>query len=335
MRLQLPRPLAPGSKIALVAPSSPVSSALSPRLALVVDHLRAEGFDPRLSHCLRANETASWEVRLEAWMEALRDDSFDAVFPPWGGELAIELLPRMDFAALAGARPKWILGYSDISTLLVPMLLELGWVSAHGPNAMDLVPRQRDPLSSGVLRILRETGPFTQHASSHFQTAFVDWKTQPDAPFQLDQPTRVRTLDGRPVEVEGRLIGGCLDTLSNLVGTRFGDIPRFVRTHQEEGVILFLENCELQPGQAARAFMQLRMAGWFDGVRALVLGRSQARGARGEGYVRGLERMLGDLGIPVIFDADIGHVPPQWTLLEGALATITVRDGAATITQQR
>jgi muramoyltetrapeptide carboxypeptidase LdcA involved in peptidoglycan recycling len=45
--------------------------------------------------------------------------------------------------------------------------------------------------------------------------------------------------------------------------------------------------------------------------------------------------MLGDLGIPVIFDADIGHVPPQWTLLEGALATITVRDGAATITQQR
>ncbi len=333
--IQFPRPLGPGSKIALVAPSSPVAATLAPRLELVIGELRARGFVPVESRCLRAEETPPRDVRLAAWMEALASDDFDAVFPPWGGELAIEVVARMDFERLRRARPKWILGYSDISTLLVPLLLELGWASAHGPNAMDLVPAQHDPLSAGAIRILSSTGPFTQRSSTHFQTAFVDWKRRPGAAFQLDQPTSVRTLDGRPVHARGRLIGGCLDTLVNLVGTRFGDVPRFVRQHRDEGVLLFLENCELAPGQAARAVTQLRLAGWLDGVSAILLGRSQAPGARGPAYERELARLFADLDLPVVFDADLGHVPPQWTLIEGALATLDVEDGVASITQSR
>jgi muramoyltetrapeptide carboxypeptidase len=59
----------------------------------------------------------------------LRDD-IDAVFPPWGGELAIELLDRLDWPALQQAPPKWLIGYSDTSTLMLPMTLRLGWPTA-------------------------------------------------------------------------------------------------------------------------------------------------------------------------------------------------------------
>ncbi len=335
MDIRFPRPLRPGSKIGIVAPSSPVPAALAPRLELVKTTLRAHGWTPLESDCLRGEQTASWETRLRAWMEALLSDEIDAVMPPWGGDLAIEVVARMDFARLREARPKWILGYSDISTLLVPMLLELGWASAHGPNLMDLVPMQRDPISLGCLPALSTSEPFTQRSSSHYQTAFVDWKRQPGAPFQLDQPSYVQTLDGRALRVEGRLIGGCLDTISSLAGSRFGDVPRFVKEHADEGVILFLENCELSPGQATRALVQLRLAGWFDDVRAVVLGRSQAPGARGDGYVRAMRPIFDDLHVPVVLDADIGHVPPQWTMIEGALATLEVDDGRATIAQTR
>jgi muramoyltetrapeptide carboxypeptidase LdcA involved in peptidoglycan recycling len=335
MNIVFPPPLRPGSKIGIVAPSSPVPAALAPRLELVKTTLRAHGWTPLESDCLRAEQTAPWETRVRAWMEALLSDEIDAVMPPWGGDLAIEVVARMDFAALREARPKWILGYSDISTLLVPMLLELGWASAHGPNLMDLVPMQRDPISLGCLPALSSDAPFTQRSSSHHQTAFVDWKRHPDAPFQLDQPSFVETLDGRALRVEGRLIGGCLDTISSLAGSRFGDVSRFVKQHADEGVILFLENCELSPGQAARALSQLRLAGWLDGVRALVLGRSQAPDARGEGYVRSMRSSFADLPVPVVLDADIGHVPPQWTMIEGALATLEVDEGRATITQTR
>lgn len=335
MITRFPRPLRSGSKVVLVAPSSPVPSALAPRLELVKSTLRAHQLDAVESHCLRGEQPAPWRARLDAWMDALLADDVDAVLPPWGGELAIEVLARMDFARLRDARPKWILGYSDISTLLLPMLLELGWASAHGPNLMDLVPAQRDPLSAETLSWLSSDAPFTQRSSTHYQTAWVDWKQRPGAPFQLDQPTRVQTLDGRPLRARGRLVGGCLDTISNLAGTRFGDVPRFVRESAADGVILFLENCELQPGQAARALVQLRLAGWLDGVQAVLLGRSQAPDARGPDYVRALHRLFDDLPVPVAFDLDIGHVPPQWTMIEGALATIEVADGEASIRQER
>jgi muramoyltetrapeptide carboxypeptidase len=335
MEIQVPRPLGKGSKVAMVAPSSLVPPALEPRLELVLAHLRGAGLDPRELGCLRADETPPREVRLAAWMEALLSDEYDAVFPPWGGERAIELLTRIDFERLRSTRPKWILGYSDISTLLVPLLLEAGWASAHGPNAMDLVPDQTDPLTSRTLSWLSSTGAFTQRSSTHHQTAWVDWKQRPGAAFQLDQPTRVRTLDGRRVEVDGRLIGGCIDTLANLVGTRFGDIPRFVREHRAEGVILFLENCELAPGQLTRALTQLRLAGWLADVKAVLFGRSAARDTNTATHETIVRRALAGLEIPVVLDADIGHVPPQWTLIEGALATVHVEDGSATIEQRR
>jgi len=334
MSIRFPRPLRAGSSIVVVAPSSPVPDALVPRLALVLTELARRGFDPRESACLRANETPSREVRCAAWMDALLDDDVDAVMPPWGGDLAIELLAHMDFEALSRARPKWILGYSDISTLLVPMLLSLGWASAHGPNLMDLVPAQTDPLSSRALEPLVSDASFSQRASAHFQTAWVDWKQQPGAAFQLDQPTRVRTLDGRAMHARGRLIGGCIDTLASLVGTRFGDVPRFTRAHRDEGVIVFLENCELAPGQLARALTQMRLSGWLDDVSAILFGRSAARETSSPLHETVVRRVLGDLRVPIVIDADVGHLPPQWTLVEGALATLHVEDGHATIVQE-
>ena len=62
----------------------------------------------------------------------LRDD-LAAFIPPWSGELAVELLDRLDWAALAAARPKWVLGYSNTSTWMLPLTLRLGWATAHGP----------------------------------------------------------------------------------------------------------------------------------------------------------------------------------------------------------
>lgn len=328
--IRFPRPLRAGSTLAIVAPSSPVPPGLEPRLDLILQHLRRAGFSIRES-ALRAKETLPREVRLAAWMSALLDDEVDAVIPPWGGDLAIELLAGMDFAQLRAARPKWVLGYSDISTLLLPLLLEAGWASAHGPNLMDLVPDQRDPLSAATLGFLSGEGPFTQHSSRHYQTAFVDWQRRPAAPFHLEKPTELRTLSGAPVHASGRLIGGCIDTLMSLVGTRFGDVPRFQREHANEGVIVFLENCDLDPSRYARALHHLSLAGWFEGAQAILVGRTQAKETSAEDQEAVLRRVLGDRGIPVVYGADVGHQPPQWTLIEGALATLHVEDGRGVI----
>lgn len=332
-RIRFPPPLGPHARITVTSPSSPVPPALEPRLDLVVDGLRGRGWVVRESRVRDSEPTLAAE-RLDAWMTALLDDGCDAVLPPWGGDEAIELLEGMDFERLATAAPKWILGYSDISTLLLPMLLRAGWASAHGPNLMDLVPAQRDPLSVRTLDWLSGAQPFTQHASSDFQIAFVDWARHPGAPFQLDQPTLVATLDGRPIRARGRLIGGCIDTLMSLVGTPFGDVPGFLRAHRDEGVIVFLENCDLHSQALLRALTHLRLAGWFDGASAVLVGRTQAKEMSAQAQASVLRRVLGAMGIPVAYGLDIGHQPPQWTLVQGALASVEIEDGAAVIHQE-
>jgi muramoyltetrapeptide carboxypeptidase LdcA involved in peptidoglycan recycling len=227
------------------------------------------------------------------------------------------------------------LGYSDISTLMLPLLLEAGWASAHGPNLMDLVPRQTDPLSSRALDALSTEDPFVQRSSTHYQTAFVDWRQKPGAAFVLDQPTDVRTLGGGAVRARGRLVGGCIDTIMSLVGSRYGDVPRFVREQKGEGVILFLENCDLDPSRYTRALYHLKLAGWFDGVAAVLVGRTQARETDARAQETALARVFSGSRVPVVHGADVGHQPPQWTLIQGALATLEVEGGRASIRQER
>ncbi len=171
---QFPRPVQTGQTIAVTAPSSGLSSeAQRARLDLVLRGLREQGFEVREGQCLRADHkhvSAPAAQRASELMSLLLDPSVAAIIPPWGGELATELLTLLDWDALAAAQPKWLLGYSDTSTLLMALTLRLGWATAHGPCLMDLAPTQSDTLTPWALRALQhpDPAPFVQHSSTHF-----------------------------------------------------------------------------------------------------------------------------------------------------------------------
>lgn len=342
---RFPRPLRPGDTVAITAPSSGVQPGALRRLDLVLDHWRARGFCVVEGDCLRhqaQDESAPAAQRAAELMRFLTDPSVAAVLPPWGGERAIELLPLIDFDALRGQPPKWLLGFSDISTVQMPLALCAGWASAHGSNLMDLAPSQTEPLVNGVFDLLAHEGPapFVQRASRHYQVKWTPFETDTNAPLNLTEPTRWRRLDGRddePLTLQGRLIGGCLDTVSRLAGTRFGDVPGFIRTHrQQDGVLLYLENCEQNPCEMLRTLVSLRLHGWFEGVAGVLLGRSSApevADANRLDHLRATREALGDLPCPVLVDVDIGHRQPQFTLVNGALATCRLEGGGGWLSQ--
>jgi muramoyltetrapeptide carboxypeptidase len=316
--IRFPRPLRSGDTIAVTAPSSGVGSGALPRLALVLDALRARGFRVIEGECLRQqqhDQSAPAAQRAAELMRFLSDPAVAAVMPPWGGERAMELLPLLDFEALRGLAPTWLLGFSDISTLQMPLALQAGWASAHGSNLMDLAPSQTEPLVRDVLKVLAADGaqPVVQQASARFQRHWIAFETHPAAPLNLTEPTRWRRLDGReePLTLRGRLIGGCLDTVSRLAGTPFGDVPGFVRACAADGALLYLENCELSPCEMLRTLVSLRLHGWFDGLAGVLLGRTAAPavdGAQRLTHDQAVLDALGELRCPVLLDLDIGHL---------------------------
>ncbi|MDP2369559.1 S66 family peptidase [Rhodoferax sp.] len=340
---RFPKPLRVGDLIAVTAPSSGVTGPALARLDLVLAHLRGLGYRIVEGECLRSQHkdaSAPREERADELMRLLTDPAVSAILPPWGGELASELLELLDFESLQSMAPKWFVGFSDLSTLQLPLTLISGWATAHGANLMDLAPTQTDPLTSSVLSILGAdfSCPIVQQSSTRYQKKWVDFAVKVDAPLNLTEPTHWRRLDGstEAVEFRGRLIGGCLDTIAWLAGSKYGDIPRFIQASGRLGTILYLENVEMAAPSMVRALLALRRQRWFDGLSGLLVGRSAGPSPESPtslSYVDALAAVVGDLPCPVIFDVDIGHQPPQFTLINGALAHVWFEGRRGGITQ--
>jgi muramoyltetrapeptide carboxypeptidase LdcA involved in peptidoglycan recycling len=320
-----------------------VSGPAIARLDLVLEHLRTLGYRIVEGKCLRneyKNASAPREQRAQELMQFLTDPNVSAILPPWGGELASELLELLDFETLRSVQPKWLLGFSDLSTLQLPLTLVSGWASAHGSNMMDLAPTQTDPLTRSALTVLASDfiNPVRQESSTYYQKKWIDFAIRADAPLNLTEPTQWKRLDGatEPVSVSGCLIGGCLDTIAWLAGSKYGDVPTFVQESGTRGAILYLENVEMAPTGLVRALLSLRRHRWFDGLSGLLVGRSAGPvpdSPNSLSYTEALTAALGDLPYPVLYDVDIGHQPPQFTLINGAVAHVQFNAGRGSIDQ--
>jgi muramoyltetrapeptide carboxypeptidase LdcA involved in peptidoglycan recycling len=339
--MKYPKPLHAGATIGVTAPSSGVEKPMHSRLDLALNMLRGRGYQIREGHCLRSqvkDTSAPAKTRAQELMDFLTDPDIDAVIPPWGGQRAIELLPYMDFEQLKHCSPKWLSGFSDISTLHLPLSLISGWPTLHGPNLMELAATQLDANSAAIWQVLgADPGEsITQHASNYYQEEVANWLEDPTAGLNQSEPTIWRHLDQRdePTQLSGRLIGGCLDTLGRLAGTRYGDVPGLVKSTGNEGVLLYLENAQMDPLEMLRALKSLQFHGWFDGINGLLLGRNTGPDAdsdEGLSYLDALHAIFDDMPHPTLYDVDIGHKPPQLSLVNLAPATVNFSASGATL----
>lgn len=330
-----------GSVIGVTAPSSGVPKFLAPRLNLVIQHLKQRGFESVEGICLRndfKSVSGSAKERANDFQKLWNDPKIDAIVPPWGGELLLNMIPHLNFADLS-KNPKWLLGYSDISTLLFAITIKTGISTAHGMNLMDAVLEQNDSLSSQTYEILslKPGEEVTQNSSKNHQILFRDFSKDVGVTFNLTEKTEWKVLNaGSEMEFSGRIIGGCLDTLRNLIGTPYGNLNEFAARFQQSGLILYLENSGSEPAEVCRALWNMKLAGWFDSVNGIVFGRSgvsDSTGADVFSYRDALNDVFAESKFPVIYDADIGHKPPQLTILNGSMATLRYKDGAGSLVQ--
>lgn len=343
--MRYPKPLTANAKIAVTAISSGVDAPLHCRLDFILNDLREKGFRIVEGQCLRSNSgyvSADAHTRARELMQFLTDPEIEAVIPPYGGELATELLPLLDFEALKSSPPKWILGYSDVSTITCALTASSDFATVHSACLMEMLPKQPDPFTGQILNTLTtaEMGSFEQQSAGFYQNTFPDWESEPYSLFDLSQPTRWQKLkkttdSDDALQLRGRLFGGCLDTLVNLFENPYLDFTGFKQRYQLDGVILFLENVEMSPKALKRALLSMDMRGVFNHINGLLLGRSTGpEDANGElDYYQIIQEFFMDKDFPVLFDADISHYPPNMTLINGALANIEYSDGHARVTQ--
>ncbi len=325
-----------GATIGVTAPSSGVGVEYQELLKLSTERLKKEGYQ------FIVGETAGTQVKAKSAPAAIRAEEFNAmmsdkhidiIIPPWGGELLIEILEYIDFDQITN---KWILGYSDISLLLMAITLRTGIATAHGTNLLDLRGKYFDETTAQWQAVLstRSGDSILQHSSQKYQPEWQDAKPSPYV-FHLTKPTVWKTVSADTVQIQGRLLGGCIDVIRHLIGTPFGNLQHFQQQIiHNEPIVWYLENCELNTTDLRRSLVQMKLAGWFEHCSGVMFGRSAANKPV-DGYTAEdiYQELSEELQVPIIYDIDCGHVPPQITLINGAYAEIVVETGKGTVKQ--
>lgn len=340
---EFPPALRPGDLIGITSPSAGVKESLRPRMEFAYRNLQRLGYRYREGKCLwgRRLTSASPRARARELTDMLLDDRYAAVFPPNGGEILIDILPHVDFAELASAAPKWVLGYSDMSAFMLPYTLLTHHASLNGTNLWESPINPTDPhlaYWNDVVR-LSPGETFRQRCATRYQPHDSDWDKLPHTRhFDRTAPVRWKCLGHEQdrdyrVEVSGRLVGGTLDVIGPLVGSEYGDVAGLGRAVAPEKLLVYLDSCDYITAQYCRALHQLRFAGWFDNAAAVLIGRTGAKSVEDLDQRGALRDALDGLGIPVLYDLDIGHLPPQLLLVNGAAAQVRFQAGSGSVRQ--
>lgn len=245
------------------------------------------------------------EERLHDLHAMFVDKSVDGILCIRGGNGASRLLPKIDYE-LIRQNPKVLLGYSDITALILAFYHKVGLVSFHG--------------MVGISK-------WTNYTAGLFKDQFIDNKlavyqnpTKSDAQI-IQYNDRIQTIT--PGVVEGVVLGGNLTLLSGLCGTPY--LPDF------KDAILFLEEIDEETERVDRMFCQLMNSGILSQIKGFIFGKCTNCGPGGGYGSLTVEQILNDyikpLGIPAYAGAMIGHITDQFVMPVGVRARMDASTG--------
>jgi len=262
------------------------------------------------------------KLRAKEFMEAYESDA-EAILSVGGGETMIEILEHIVFKKIMSLPPKWFVGYSDNTNLTYTLttICNLETIYSIHASSFYSYPLEYDALDT--IRMLKGEKVFKGYPK------WVLNETKDIFPsYQFDMDKIISPLNYTN-PFKGRLLGGCLDCLSTLCGSKFDYTKEYIKKHNEEGIIFYLEAADLSAIGIRRCLTQLKLAGWFDNVNGFVIGRTRLYNDNsfGETPNHAYIDILGDFNVPILLDCDLGHLSPALPIRNGASATISFIDG--------
>lgn len=324
-----PKALPAHATVGITAPSCAVSERNRAGFEKSLETLKQNGIAPILTENVfgRGERIASSPAtERAAQLHALLEDGrIDAIFAACGGDMLLEMLDEIDYEKVR-ANPKWIMGYSDVTGLILPITLKCDIATVYGPNAGGFDQTDLHPMLQSVFPLLRGR-PQVQISSKMHERERIEGSDG----YHLDTPT-VWDAPRGGFTASGRMLSACIDCAAHLVGTPFAPVGAFIKKYESDGVIWNFDNFALSAEDLYYTLWNLKHAGWFENTRAVMISRTMfARSDYGLAYRDAALEALGD--IPLVLDADTGHVKPQMPLVNGAMTKLTVKDGGGKVEQ--
>lgn len=246
-----------------------------------------------------------------------------------GGDFLVEMLSHFDFETIV-KHPLWYQGYSDNTGLTFTITTLCNIATVYGNNFNDFGMGEWHSSLENNLKLLTGGDIMIQNSYALYEKGYYDQVTGLEG-YVLTEPVLLKQITGKEGEpVKGRMLGGCMDVLLNLAGTRFDRTKDFLERYKEDGILWYLESFALNSDSLIRGLWQLKEAGWFQYAKGFIFGRpAMYEENYGITYEEAVGRVLE--GVPIIVGADIGHKAPSMTVINGSIGTFVCKDGKGSL----
>ena len=280
--------------------------------------LKKEGYKIKETKSVRVNNLVSNspKERAKELNELIIDKNINMIMCASGGDSQIETVPYINYENIK-KNPKWLMGASDPTNLLFIVTTMLDIATIYGFNAGSYY--KNGCLSQDYnLNILK--GKLITQKSFTKYIDFIDEINDREIYKEVAYKGELKT--------NGRIIGGCLDCISKLVGTKYDYVNNFIDKYKNDGIIWYFDIFSMSAYDTYLTLLQLKYAGYFRYCKGILFGRIAFPNTENSDYIKDYDeaykKALED--IKYVSEVDIGHTFESFTLINGALANINIKN---------
>ncbi len=271
-----------------------------------IDNVKMQGFDILETQNVRTSGLVSSDAktRVEELNSLITNKDIKMINIAAGGDFLCEILPLLDYD-LIKKNIKWYGGSSDPTSLIYSITTKLDMPTIYTPCNMS--GYSSDNLHQSYLDYFEiiKGNLVKQYKSDKYEST--------DDIFDLDNEW---ISFGKDINQQGVLLGGCIDCLKDVIGTKFDNTLEFIEKYKEDGIIWYFDVFSLSVEDLYRTLLQFKNAGWFKYTKLILIGKVKYPNTFTElTYEEMIKKALDEYD--VIYNYDVGHVKPSMTMING------------------
>ena len=343
--MRYPDDLKTGDTIGITAPSAGIIKENKIlRLENAKKNLKNLGYKCIETDNVRKDEfgrSSDAKTRAKEFMELWNNKDVKAIISAEGGDFMCEMIDNLDFEEIKKLKSTWFQGYSDNTYLsfLLTTICDIATIYGSNIKSYGMQKPGRDLLDS--IKLMNgeeiEQKSFEKYEENWLEKIIKgevsDDEEDPYAGYNLVNKVEWKNLKGEEnITIKGRALGGCFDIITNIIGTKYDKISEFIEKYKDDGIVWFLEVFEMSTPQLFCNLWKMKNAEYFKYCNGIVFGRSiLLREDYGIDMKKTLLDSLSSLDIPVIYDADIGHLDPTVNIINGSIIEIKSENGKGSV----
>ncbi|MBW4827783.1 MAG: LD-carboxypeptidase [Clostridiaceae bacterium] len=301
-----------GDSIGIFSPSSPITYSCPKRFERAKKYLQNKGFKIIEGSLTRKHDfyrSGNIKERAEELNELIRNPEVKCIMSTIGGMNSNSILPYIDYETFR-ENPKIIIGYSDVTAILLAIYAQTGIKTYYGP-ALVASFGELSPFVDYTYKYFKEITmdniktPYVFKTPKYWTDEYINWETQDRS--KKERKNNWITVHGGVVR--GRVIGGNLNTIQGMWGSKY--MPEI-----KDGDILFIEDSLKDIAILERSFSFLKVNGVFDKISGIILGKHELFNdlKTGRKPYEILLEVLGNMKLPFLAEFDCCHTHPMLTL---------------------